>query len=60
MSKTPEQPIRLDPALKKYNLSKSNVYRKFEDGTLTRFKFGGATFLDEREIIDNMKPAQAS
>lgn len=54
MAKTPEQPIRIGLALKKYGIGKSTIYRKFEDGKLTKFKFGGVTFLCEREIIDNM------
>lgn len=60
MSTTPENPIRLMDALAKYGLGKSTIYRKFDDGTLTRYKFGGATFVDEREIIDSMKPAAAA
>lgn len=60
MSKTPEQPIRFADALKKYGLGKSTMYRRFGDGTLTRYKFGGATFVDERELIQSMTPAEAA
>lgn len=58
--KSPEAPMRLSKALTKYGLGKSTVYRKFDDGSLTRYKFGGATFVDEREIIDSMTPAVAA
>lgn len=60
VAETPESPIRLNHALTKYGLGKSTIYRKFEDGSLTRYKFGGATFIDEREIIENMTPATAA
>lgn len=58
--KRPESPMRLLDALAKYGLGKSTIYRKFDDGSLTRYKFGGATFVDEREIIENMTPAAAA
>lgn len=60
MAKEAEQPIRFSAALKKYGLGRSTIYRKFEDGTLTKFKFGGATFICERELIRSMTPAEAA
>lgn len=60
MAEFPTLPIKLTEAIIKYNIGRSTFYRAFDDGTLTRYKFGGATFICERELIQNMTPAEAA
>lgn len=48
--------IPIKEAIRIYGLSSSNIYRKFDEGTLTKVKNGGLTFVIQEEIEAQMTP----
>lgn len=47
--------LTIEEAIKQYCLSSSTIYRRFENGTLTRVKSGGRTLLKRSEVEGLMK-----
>lgn len=47
--------LSIEEAIEEYSLSSSTIYRRFENGTLTKVKSGGRTLLKRCEIIACLK-----
>ena len=52
--------IPLAEAVKLYGMSVSTIYNRFDDGTLTKIKNGGLTFVIQEEIEASMQAERLS
>lgn len=52
--------IPIAEAVKLYGMSVSTIYNRFDDGTLTKIKNGGLTFVIQEEIEASMQAERLS
>lgn len=50
--------LTIEEAIEEYSLSTSTIYRRFDNGTLTKVKSGGRTLLKRSEILSCLKESR--